>query len=125
MDTEPVRARHLILTDPHQKLAALSYLAQKSCRGRAWQSDLGEFIALDDGHTERESPETHISAVGAVRPLKRRLCEGANQADDTRFVAIRRFNWLHTGEAIASHLCLNPKLTGTRQGKRKRVRCSV
>ncbi|KAF4099408.1 hypothetical protein G5714_019534 [Onychostoma macrolepis] len=59
------------------------------------------FIALDDGHTEPESPETHISAVGAVRPPKRRLCVGATQAEDARFVAIRGFDWLYVGEAIA------------------------
>ncbi|KAF4117613.1 hypothetical protein G5714_002166 [Onychostoma macrolepis] len=62
---------------------------------------MGEFIALDDGHTEPESPETHISAVGAVRPPKRRLCVGATQAEDTRFMAIRGFDWLYAGEAIA------------------------
>ncbi|KAF4099317.1 hypothetical protein G5714_019443 [Onychostoma macrolepis] len=86
---------------------------------------LNEFITLDDGHTEPESLETHISAVGAVRPPKRRLCVGATQAEDARFVAIRRFNWLRTGEAIASHSCPSPKLIGTQQGKRRRVRCSV
>ncbi|KAF4098604.1 hypothetical protein G5714_020634 [Onychostoma macrolepis] len=59
------------------------------------------FIALDDGHTEPESPETHISAVGAVRPPKRRLCVGVTQAEDARFVAIRGFDWLYAGEAIA------------------------
>ncbi len=29
---------------------------------------MGEFIALDDGHTEPESPEINISIAGAVRP---------------------------------------------------------
>ncbi|KTF91742.1 hypothetical protein cypCar_00003216, partial [Cyprinus carpio] len=75
--TEPARVRRLNLTDPHQKLAALSSLARRGCRGRARQGLLGEFIALDDGHTELESPEAHISAVGAVRPPKRRFCVGA------------------------------------------------
>ncbi|KAF4094800.1 hypothetical protein G5714_023878 [Onychostoma macrolepis] len=39
--------------------------------------------------------------VGAVRPHKRRLCVGATQVEDARFVAIRGFDWLYAGEAIA------------------------
>lgn len=39
-------------------------------RGRARQGLWGEFIALDEGHTEPESPEAHISTAGAVRPPK-------------------------------------------------------
>ncbi len=35
VDTEPARARHLIQTDPYQKLAALSSLAQKRLQKRS------------------------------------------------------------------------------------------
>ncbi|KTG02428.1 hypothetical protein cypCar_00013636 [Cyprinus carpio] len=77
MGTEPARARLLTLTEPHQKLAALSSLARRGCRGKARQGLLGEFVALDDGHTEFESLEAHISAVGADRSPKYHFCMGA------------------------------------------------
>lgn len=35
---------------------------ERGGRGRVWQ---GLFIILDDGHMEPESPEAHISTVGA------------------------------------------------------------
>lgn len=74
---------------------------KRGCRGRARQSYLGEFIALDDSHKKPESPNAHISAVGAVRTPKRHLCVGTTQAKDAQFVAIGEINWLRAGEAIA------------------------